>query len=378
MVRHREDVESAQCGQAVAAALQRREVASEGCRVTRDVGDDARRLAGNRLDDLRAGSGAGWVEHDDVEPALGDPAPHEPFDPVLHEPHLRNVGKVASGVLDGAAARLNGDDGTGRADPLGEGTGEQADAREEVPAPLSLHRSGQVEDGSRERVGGTGMDLPEVVGRQLPAAPRGYLCHLGCAAPGCDHEPVTGRGDDSLGGRLTAPQRVGHVRESRRRDPAVVDSHHLVRAMLAKPWPTVAGRTEPHPGPPAQTLGVSGDGLHDHRPLDLGEPAKLLLDDIREHQPLALEADVLEVASSAGVWSRVRTRGCHPVARRGEDFDAVCAKETRLLGSLGDLRPDPLTRDGVPDEDHPALVTRNAVAAVRDGAYLDLHDIAHQ
>ncbi len=56
---------------------------------------------------------------------------------------------------------------------------------------------------------------------------------------------------------------------------------------------------------------------------------------------------------------------------RGEDLDGVASHEPLAGLGLGDAHPHPFPRQGVPDEDHPTLVARHAVPAVRHGT--DLH-----
>jgi hypothetical protein len=59
------------------------------------------------------------------------------------------------------------------------------------------------------------------------------------------------------------------------------------------------------------------------------------------------------------------------VRARLEHLDAVGADEPLALAGLGDLRGDSLTGQRVPDEDHPALVPRDAEPAVGHRPDLD-------
>jgi hypothetical protein len=59
-----------------------------------------------------------------------------------------------------------------------------------------------------------------------------------------------------------------------------------------------------------------------------------------------------------------------------DDLDGVSAAE-RTAGVLGDLDGDRLTRQRVPDEDHPAIVTCDAVAAVGYRRDLDRESPPH-
>ncbi len=64
--------------------------------------------------------------------------------------------------------------------------------------------------------------------------------------------------------------------------------------------------------------------------------------------------------------------------RRLEHLDGVAEQEPVALPAAGDPHPDPLARQGVPDEDHAAVVPGDAVAAVRDLADLGLELRADQ
>ena len=115
-------------------------------------------------------------------------------------------------------------------------------------------------------------------------------------------------------------------------------------------------------------------GLRRHRSHDVvepGQPRELLADDRRLELPLRGGVDVLPVAATAPAGPAVRAGPLDPVGRGLEDLDGVGAAEARVA-VLGDPHDHPLARQGVPDEDDPALVPRNAVPAVGDGTHSDV------
>ena len=70
------------------------------------------------------------------------------------------------------------------------------------------------------------------------------------------------RGDDRLRRGCAAVQRLAHVGEIGRADPAVVDGDHVVGAVLEQPRLPVVRCGEPHPRAPAQAVGVTRHSLH--------------------------------------------------------------------------------------------------------------------
>ncbi len=81
---------------------------------------------------------------------------------------------------------------------------------------------------------------------------------------------------------------------------------------------------------------------------------------------------MLPVASPTAPRSRVRAPRLHPIGRRFDDLHRICAQERGRLGRhLGD---HPLTRQGVPDEDHPSVLgPGHAAPAGGDGSCHQLH-----
>ena len=163
---------------------------------------------------------------------------------------------------------------------------------------------------------------------------------------------------------------LGHPRgvDVRVRDPAVVDRHHLVRAVPAQTGAAVVVHRPLHAGPPAEPVVVAG-----HR-LDL---------DARRSSPASRAScsrttAALSAAAPAGWRAAGRSRRSGParprgrrddaVGRRLQHLDRVGAPERRAVVAVGDDGADPLPRQRVPDEHHPALVPGHAVPAVGDRA----------
>ena len=166
-------------------------VATEGRRVARDVGDGPRRQREHPVDDVRARAAPRRVEHDEVGSRHGtgrEPA----LDGCLVDPHVREVVEVATRVAAGADRRLDRVDRSGDPDVVGQAAGEQADARVQVDKTLAGPRLQRGADGVDQRVGGTGVHLPEALGRDPPLTPARLLAH-----PGAPTQP--GHGD--VGGK---------------------------------------------------------------------------------------------------------------------------------------------------------------------------------
>ena len=120
--------------------------------------------------------------------------------------------------------------------------------------------------------------------------------------------------------------------------------------------------------------------LHHDVALDAGQALQLLGDDRRLELPLRGGLGVLEVAAAAQTRPRPRARGLATAGRRGVDPDGVGGEVSTAAADPGDRGRDPLTGQGVPDEDDAALVPGDAVTAVRDRTDVELQavpDIGH-
>ena len=145
--------------------------------------------------------------------------------------------------------------------------------------------------------------------------------------------------------------------------------------------PAQSGRSlavdgELDPGAPAQPVAVAGDRLDLHGDVQARQPRELLADHAGLEAPLLRQVDVLEVAAPAQAGAGIRAGRLDPVLARLEHGHRVAAHEALTLLGLGDAHADALAREGVPDEDDPALVAGHAVPAVGDGSDLDLDLVA--
>jgi hypothetical protein len=177
-----------------------------------------------------------------------------------------------------------------------------------------------------------------------------------------DRAPGVDRDVDGTGTRPSTAENGPRGRLDR--DGAVVEDDDVVRAVLAQPRGARPVDGEPRTGAPAQR--TAGELLHGH--LDVGQPGQagqLLADDGGLEPALLGGVDVLPVAAAAPSRPAVGTGPLHPRRRRLEHLDRVGAAEAGVP-VLGHPHAHPLARQRVPDEDHPALVARHAVTAVRD------------
>ena len=117
-------------------------------------------------------------------------------------------------------------------------------------------------------------------------------------------------------------------------------------------WPPRSTATRTRRAP-AEAVGVPGDRLHHDRSLQPGHAGQLFLDPRRLEPALGPELHVLVVAATAAARTGVRARGLDPVGRGLQDGHGV-GPQVGAAG-LGHPGPDPLTGQGVPDEDHPAV-----------------------
>lgn len=172
-------------------------------------------------------------------------------------------------------------------------------------------------------------------------------------------------------------------------DEAVVDRFDLVGAVAAQAR-LAGGRVDgvlDAGAPPRDLAGgqlVALGGHHGAVPAGLlggeaGEPLQLFGDHLGLEAALGARFDVLPVAAAAAAGAGVRAGCLDAVLGRLEDLHGVGAQEAGALLALRDACHDPLAGQGVPDEQHLAAVgAGDAVAAVGDGADLDLVLLAHQ
>ena len=135
----------------------------------------------------------------------------------------------------------------------------------------------------------------------------------------------------------------------------MVDRHHLVGPVLAKPAGTAGEVDVLHARAPAEHR-LDRLDLDVH--LEAGQPGQLLPDDGGLEVALVGGLDVLEVAATTGAGSGVGARRGHAVRRGLEHLDRVAAQEPVALTALGDLDDHPLARERVPDEHDDAGLDR--------------------
>jgi hypothetical protein len=80
---------------------------------------------------------------------------------------------------------------------------------------------------------------------------------------------------------------------------------------------------------------------------------------------------VLKVASATTAGVKMGTGRGNSIRRRRENLQSICAVET--LSYLSNLRNHSFARDGVSDEEDPAIKARNALPAVRNAIDLNFH-----
>ncbi len=148
--------------------------------------------------------------------------------------------------------------------------------------------------------------------------------------------------------------------------------HDRVRTMCPKTGATTIIDVVAHPRAPAEALGGVGSvgRLNHASPVDSRQSAQLLSDDLGLQPALRSEIDVLEVAASAHARTGDLARRSDPIRTGPQNLHRICPPET-IMAVVGDPDQHLLTRQGVPDEYHPALVPSDAVSAVGDRAHLD-------
>jgi hypothetical protein len=80
---------------------------------------------------------------------------------------------------------------------------------------------------------------------------------------------------------------------------------------------------------------------------------------------------VLKVASTTTAGVKIRTGRSNSIGRGRENLQSICAVEA--LSYLSNLRNHSFARDGVPDEEDPAIKARNALPAMRNAIDLNFH-----
>ncbi len=122
-----------------------------------------------------------------------------------------------------------------------------------------------------------------------------------------------------------------------------------------------------------------GNSSTSHRDVQAGQSGELLAHDGSLQGPLRGTGRVLPVAAATSPRPRVRAGRRDPVRRRFEDLNGISAAE-RPAGVLGDLSPNPLSRQGVADKDDAAVRgipdSGHAVPAVRSRSYPKLEESA--
>src|ERR1700691_6443520 len=103
------------------------------------------------------------------------------------------------------------------------------------------------------------------------------------------------------------PALAGHTRitDQVMRDRAVANLDDLMGAVPAQPRDAIAAHGEPHPGAPAEPIGIASQRLDDHFAVDAGDAAQLLADDSGLECPLGRQAGMLPVAAAAAARAGV-------------------------------------------------------------------------
>jgi hypothetical protein len=225
----------------------------------------------------------------------------------------------------------------------------------QVERHLAGLRGDAGQHGVDQRLGRAGMHLPEPAHAHPPVAPRRVLAdpgaptHLAQALSTRDqrrqplqrrrlpddrrigrrhhHGPVAAGGDDRLHRLGARPRRPRHTEpvDGRIGDPAALDRHHGVRAVLAQAEPVLAVDREAHPGTPAEPVDVTGHRLHDRVDGQPGQVRELLPDHRRLELPLQRQRRVLPVAATAPARPGVGAGRLDAPGRRLVHLDGVRA-----------------------------------------------------
>ena len=148
----------------------------------------------------------------------------------------------------------------------------------------------------------------------------------------------------------------------------------LVGAVPPEPQPARGVDAQADPGPPAQTVQVTGDRFHLHLARHAGHPLELLGHPRRLEPALGRQPHVLEVATATAPGTGVRAGGVDAVRGGAQDLGGVGADERRRGG--GDARNHPFPRQRVTHEDDPPVGgVRHAPTTPGDVAHLQLQEL---
>ena len=166
------------------------------------------------------------------------------------------------------------------------------------------------------------------------AVPSGRPRHPRVAPPERDdhHGSLAGPGRDRLDALDAWPAQPGHAErlDVVGSDPAAVDAHDPVRAVLVQARPAGGVDRVLHPGAPAQAVvTASGDGhlLDLDVDLETAEPVELLAHHGGLEVALGRQRGVLPVAPAAQPGRRPRAGRVDPVGRGLEHLDHVGTPE---------------------------------------------------
>ena len=155
----------------------------------------------------------------------------------------------------------------------------------------------------------------------------------------------------------------------------MVDVLELVGAVPPEPEPARGVDAQADPGPPAQTVLVTGDRLHLHLARHAGHPLELLGHPGRLESALRRQPHVLEVAAATAPGTGIRAGGSTRSGEAPEDLGGIGTDERRRGG--GDARNHPFPRQRVTHEDDPPVGgVRHAPATAGDVAHLQLQELA--
>jgi hypothetical protein len=387
---HRKQIEGPQAGQVPAGVKHDPKVPTECRRVTGDVDDRARRRrqGGYRAHQRRSGPLSRRVEHESSRSAdVGcDQMGRHRSAPDLEETFVE-VTCVVPGILARVPVALDGQDPASGTHGLGEWNGEQPYPCVQVDDVRAWGGVDSLEHGTEQRRGCTDVRLPEHSRRGSVAPPIhvyfdgrrrptydavDYEARVECAFwPAGPASPERRDADDGAPTICAAGSRrpgddfhLGRSRPSgvegpRRRDRRYRNGTggnrlHLVGSVPAEPGALVMVHGETHPAAPAEPVVISVDRFDLQPALHARQTPELFLHAGRLQAVLALDRDVLVVASATVAGSGVGARRRDPVRRRRDHVDRVRARIRRGLG--GDPCPHSFTWQGVAHEHHPAEV----------------------
>ena len=149
----------------------------------------------------------------------------------------------------------------------------------------------------------------------------------------------------------------------------------LVGAVPPEPEPPRGVDAQADPGPPPQTVLVTGDRLHLHLECHARHPLELLGHAGRLESTLRRQPHVLEVAATTAPGTGMRARGVDAIGGGPEDLGGIGTDERRRGG--GDARNHPFPRQRVTHEDDsPVGGVRHAPTTPGDVAHLQLQELA--